>query len=166
MAAAGALLVTAVPGDVFKPIGVVALLLVAVATVARRRVGVSVVVGKPRPGAERAFGGLVGFYDGLLGPGAGSFFTFGFVKWFGRDFLSAAAAAKVLNLASNGGALALFMYLGSVNYAIALPMMLANILGGYAGAALAIRGGAGFVRKIFLVVVFGLIAKLLLDLLR
>jgi uncharacterized protein len=165
-AAAGAVLVTRVPGEIFKPIGVIALTMVAIWTLLRGRLGVSVIKGEPRPLAERVWGGLVGFYDGLLGPGAGSFFTFGFVRWFGRDFLQAAAAAKLLNLASNGGALLLFVMLDSVDYAIALPMMAANIVGGYCGAALAVKGGAIFVRKVFLVVVIGLIAKLLLDLLR
>lgn len=164
--AIGAWVVTQVPGDIFKPIGVLLLVLVAIYTVRKRTMGLAGAASRLPAGAEPAYGGLVGFYDGFFGPGAGSFFIFGYVRWFGRDFLGAAAAAKLLNLATNAGALLLFMSIDSVEYRVALPMMLANVLGGYAGASLAILKGAGFVRSVFLIVVWSLIAKLTIDLLR
>lgn len=164
--AVGAWTVTRVPAEIFKPIGLLLLVFVALYTARRGRAVVEKSASRLRPPLERLFSAAVGFYDGLLGPGAGSFFTFGYARWFGRDFLQAAATAKLLNLATNAGALILFVALDSVDYRIALPMMVANVLGAYVGASLAVTNGAKFVRKIFLIVVWALIAKLAIDLLR
>jgi len=102
---------------------------------------------------------LLGFYDGFLGPGTGSFLVFVFVRWFGYDFLHASAAAKLLNLASNAAALALFALQGHVWWHVALPMAAANLLGALLGARMALRYGAGFVRGVFIAVVGVLIVK-------
>jgi hypothetical protein len=91
---------------------------------------------------------------------------FALVRFFGYDFLRAAATTKVLNLATNFGALVLFMATGNVLYAIALPMAAFNIAGGFLGAHFAVRGGNRFIRTVFLVVVAALIVKVLLDLLK
>lgn len=109
-------------------------------------------------------GGLVGFYDGFFGPGAGSFLVFGLVRFFGYDFLGATAASKVLNLATNFGALVLFATTDNVLYAVGLPMALCNVAGGYIGAHLAITRGNAFIRGIFLIVVGGLMIKIAFDL--
>ena len=109
---------------------------------------------------------IFGFYDGFFGPGAGSVLMFALVRWFGYDFLSAAATTKVLNLATNFGALVLFTATGNVLYAIALPMAVFNITGGLLGAHFAVRGGSSLIRKVFLVVVVALIVKVLFDLLQ
>jgi len=102
---------------------------------------------------------LLGFYDGFLGPGTGSLLVFVFVRWFGYDFLHASAAAKLLNLASNAAALALFAMQGHVWWHVALPMAAANLLGALLGARMALRYGAGFVRVVFIAVVGVLIVK-------
>ena len=52
---------------------------------------------------------LIGFYDGLLGPGAGAFFMIGFVSLAGYGILRATANTKLLNFASNLGGLVGFM---------------------------------------------------------
>jgi uncharacterized membrane protein YfcA len=96
----------------------------------------------------------------------GSVMMFALVRLFGYDFLRAAATTKVLNLATNFGALVLFIATGNVLYAIALPMAVFNIVGGFLGAHLAVRGGSRFIRTIFLVVLTVLIVKVLLDLLK
>ncbi len=88
------------------------------------------------------------------------------VRLFGHDFLSAAATTKVLNLATNFGALVLFMVTGNVFYAIALPMAAFNIAGGFLGAHFAIRRGSRFIRTVFLIVVVALIGKVLFDFLK
>ena len=108
---------------------------------------------------------VVGFYDGFFGPGAGSFLLFGLVRLFRYDFLAAAAATKVLNLATNFGALMLFVATDNVLYAVGLPMAVSSIAGGLLGAQLAVRQGSGFIRWTFLMVVAALIAKLAYDLL-
>ena len=119
----------------------------------------------PRHEASLAtlLGGAVGFYDGLFGPGTGSFFVFALVRGLGWDFLHASAAAKRLNLATNVAALAWFIPHGHVAWALALPMAVANVLGSTLGTRLALRHGAGFVRGVFLLVVGVLILKTAWD---
>ena len=109
---------------------------------------------------------IFGFYDGFFGPGAGSLMMFSLVRWFGYDFVGAAATTKVLNLVTNFGALALFVWTGNVIYAIALPMAACNVVGGFLGAHFAIRRGSSFIRTIFLAVSVVLIGKVLADLYR
>lgn len=108
-------------------------------------------------------GATVGLYDGLFGPGTGSFFVFALVRGLGWDFLHASAAAKRLNVATNVAALAWFIPHGHVVWALALPMALANVLGSTLGTRLALRHGSGFVRLVFLVVVGVLILKTAWD---
>jgi uncharacterized membrane protein YfcA len=115
--------------------------------------------GRAEVAATAAVGGLVGFYDGYFGPGAGSFFVFLFVRWLGYDFLHASASAKLLNLGSNAAALALFAWKGHVWWHLAVPLALANIAGSLLGTRLALKHGSGFVRGMFIAVVVALIAK-------
>jgi len=110
-----------------------------------------------------AIGAGIGLYDGLFGPGTGSFFVFLFVRLLDYDFLHASAAAKLLNTATNLAALAWFAGTGHVWWGVALPMAVANVMGSYLGARLATRQGAGFVRAVFLVVVTALIARTAMD---
>ncbi len=95
---------------------------------------------------------VVGFYDGLLGPGTGSFFTMGFVTLFGLGMTKAAGNTKVLNLVSNLGALALFIPSGDVIWLVAGVMIVGQIIGGYAGALTGIRFGANLIRPLVVVV--------------
>lgn len=105
-------------------------------------------------------GALLGFYDGFFGPGAGSFMIFAFVRLFGMDFLHASATAKIVNAATNAGALLLFVPSGHVLWALGLGMALCNIAGAQLGSKLAIRHGSGFVRVVFMVMTSLLIAKI------
>jgi uncharacterized protein len=100
----------------------------------------------------------IGFYDGFLGPGTGSFLIFAFLL-IGFDFLKAAGNAKFLNFGSNIAALLMFMYLGQVNYAYGLTMGLAQLAGAICGSKFAIKRGSGYVRALFIVVTFLLLAK-------
>lgn len=105
----------------------------------------------------------IGFYDGLFGPGTGSFFVFLFVRVLGFDFLHASAAAKLMNTATNASALALFAATGNIWWGVALLLAAANMLGSVIGTHLALSRGAGFVRWVFIAVVGLLIAKTGLD---
>jgi uncharacterized protein len=102
---------------------------------------------------------LVGFYDGFFGPGTGSFFVFLLVRVLGYDFLAASAHAKLFNMASNASAFALLAYKGHVWWHITLYLIVANLIGSFFGAKLAMKHGAGFVRWVFIFVVTVLIAK-------
>lgn len=103
-------------------------------------------------------GAVIGFYDGLIGPGTGSFLVFIFIRLFGFDFLRASATAKVVNLACNLSALVWFGYGGYVWWELGLMMALFNIVGARVGVLLALKHGSQFVRRIFLLVVSLLIA--------
>ena len=104
-------------------------------------------------------GAGVGFYDGLFGPGTGSFFVFLFVRIFGYDFLRASAVSKVVNIATNLAALVWFSYSGHVIWQLGLLMAVFNIGGSLVGTRLAMKHGSSFVRKLFLFVVSALILK-------
>lgn len=104
----------------------------------------------------------IGFYDGFLGPGTGSFLMFAFLM-VGFDFIKAAGNAKFLNFSSNIAGLVMFMYLGQVHYLYGLPMGLAGIAGAICGSKFAIRKGSGYVRSLFIAVTFLLIAKNVYD---
>ena len=106
-----------------------------------------------------AIGAVIGWYDGFFGPGTGSFFIFLFVRLLGYDFLNASASAKLLNVATNVSALALFAMKGHVWWQIGLVMAVANVIGSLIGTRLALKHGAGFVRGVFIVVVSALILK-------
>ncbi len=106
-----------------------------------------------------AMGAGIGWYDGFFGPGTGSFLIFLFVRVLGYDFLHASASAKLLNVATNLAALALFAAKGHVWWHIGLVMAATNVAGSLLGSRLALRHGTGFVRRVFIVVVCALILK-------
>jgi len=103
----------------------------------------------------------MGFYDGFFGPGAGTFLTFGFVLLLRFGFLRATAHAKLLNLASNYAAILAFVLAGEVYWSIALPMGLANIVGAWTGAGIAIRGGSRVIKPVFGLVLLALLASII-----
>ena len=106
-------------------------------------------------------GGLViGFYDGIAGPGTGSFLVFLLVGLVGFAFVGASATAKVVNVATNLGALLFFISAGKILWGLALVMAVSNASGSVLGAALASSRGSAWVRKVFLTVVVALVASL------
>lgn len=105
----------------------------------------------------------VGFYDGFIGPGAGSFFMLAFVAFLHFDFLHASAHAKVVNLATNLGSITLFLVKGKIIWLIALPMAAANALGGFTGAKLAIAKGNRFIRVFFLCIIVAILLRFCWD---
>lgn len=106
-----------------------------------------------------AIGAVIGWYDGFFGPGTGSFFIFLFVRLLGYDFLNASASAKLLNVATNIAAIALFASKGHIWWQIGLTMAVANVVGSLIGTWLALKHGTGFVRGVFILVVGMLILK-------
>ncbi len=107
-----------------------------------------------------AFAGVViGFYDGIFGPGTGSFLMLILVASLGYAFITASAIAKVVNVATNVGAIMVFGINGAVIWQIGIILGVANISGAVLGARLAIKGGSTLVRKVFLLVTVALIVK-------
>ena len=106
---------------------------------------------------------VIGFYDGFIGPGAGSFLVLSFIVLLGYDFLRASAHAKFVNLATNLGSIVFFAASGKIIYTIALPMAVCNGIGGLLGARLALLKGNAFIRILFLIVVTGTIIRFAYD---
>lgn len=88
----------------------------------------------------------IGFYDGFFGPGTGSFLIMAFYLLVGLDLIRASATAKAFNLASNIGALSVFLIEGKVIFLLGLPLAIANVAGNYLGSSLAIKMGNNTVR--------------------
>ncbi len=109
------------------------------------------------------FGISLGFYDGFFGPGTGSFWTVALVALIGLDLRSATGYTKATNLASNLGSLVIFLAAGSIHFGAGGAMIAGQLLGARLGSGLVIRKGAGFIRPVFLTVVFAMTIKLLRD---
>lgn len=160
---AGALSASLLPGEVLRPVILVALVAVAGYTLARPALGEATALrwhGRRHHTAAGVAGLGIGFYDGILGPGTGSFLVFTLVGLLGYAFLEASAKAKIVNFATNLGALLVFVPQGAVLWGLGLLMGGANLLGGYLGARTAVARGSRFVRVVFLVVVAALVLRL------
>jgi len=106
---------------------------------------------------------LIGFYDGLFGPGAGSFFMLSFVALAGYGVLKATAHTKLLNFASNLGGFALFALAGVVSWKIGLMMGICQFTGARLGAALAMKNGARLIKPLLVGTCVVLAVRLLMD---
>jgi uncharacterized membrane protein YfcA len=163
---AGAVLAATLPASVFKPIIVVALIVVALFTALKPNVGDITVLrhdGRTHYVVACLIGAVIGFYDGLIGPGTGSFLIIALVSAMGYAFLEASAKAKIVNMATNAGALLFFLPHGAILWGVGLLLGLANMAGGYLGARTAVKQGSRFIRVVFLLVVGALIVKLGAD---
>ncbi|HDC9687564.1 TPA: TSUP family transporter [Staphylococcus aureus] len=163
--ACGAYIATMVPSQILKPLIIIALSSVFIFTLLKKDWGNTRTFTQFTFKKAIIFAALfilIGFYDGFVGGGTGSFMLFVLLV-FGFDFLSAAGNAKVLNFASNIGALVLFMVLGQVDYVIGLIMAISMIAGSYAGAHFAIKQGVGYVKVLFIIITAILILKNAFD---
>lgn len=98
-------------------------------------------------------GFMLGFYDGFLGPGTGSFWVFLIIFFLGYSFTKATAYTKIFNLNSNLVALICFALGSNIDYKIGLTMAAGQLLGSKMGAHLAIKNGAKLIRPIFITIV-------------
>ena len=168
-AAVGAQLARFLPREWFTPIVLVALIGVGVYTWLRPELGLVSARkhdGGAHYGRTAAIGLGVGAYDGFLGPGTGSFFVILLVVVLGYGFLEASAKAKIANLVTNLSAIAVFAASGSILWVLGLVMGAANLVGGLLGARTAISRGNAFIRRVFLVVLAGLVLRLGYDVVR
>jgi uncharacterized protein len=168
-ALAGAGLALVLPSAAIRPVVIVALLAVLVHTVRHPRLGAVTSLrhsGRRHHVTAGAIGFVIGVYDGAVGPGTGSFLVFALVSLVGYGFVEASAKAKIANVATNLGALVVFVPQGAVLWRLGLLMGLANVVGGYLGARTAVARGASFVRAVFVVVSAALLLRLGYDVLR
>jgi len=110
-----------------------------------------------------AVGFGIGFYDGLVGPGTGTFLILLFVQIFSMNEVLASGTAKVVNLASNLAALISLLCTGHVLVLLGIPVGLCAMLGAAQGSRMTLKHGAGLVRGMMLAVLALLLAKMLVD---
>lgn len=159
----GAACVSMIPQDVLRPFVLFMLIVIAIYTFMKKQFGQ---VHFQRELTNKmlitaGIGGLlIGFYDGIFGPGTGSFFIFFFIKYLKVDFLHASALSKVGNFMTNFAALSFFIPSGHVLFALGLMMAVANVMGSLVGVKMALKYGSGFIRILFLILVSVLICRL------
>ena len=162
--ATGALLAGAVPADVYRPLVIVVLATVAVVVIARPGLGTLVHEHRRTPARVVATvllaGGAIAVYDGMIGPGTGTFLILAFTALLGVDFLHGSAMAKVVNVATNLGAFVVFAAGGHVLWRLGLAMAVCNIVGARFGARTALKRGSGFVRAVLVVAVVAMVLRL------
>ena len=163
---AGSKIVTLISNDFMKPIFFIILILVFIYTYTKKDFGLTV----ERSVSEKKeyiyciiIALLMGFYDGFIGPGTGSFLVLFFISILGFDFLKASAHAKLVNVSTNLGSIFFFSRSGHILYQYAIPMAIFNFLGSIVGARLAILKGNKFIRIFFLIVITGTILRLGYD---
>ena len=164
----GALLQQHIPQDTIRLLMIVAIPLVAIVVLRKKDMNGRCLVTDNfyRPMAF-AIGLFIGFYDGLIGPGTGTFLILLFTMTLGMEAVMASGTAKIVNLTSNVAAL--FSYLtnqpDNVLFALALPAAVCGIAGNWLGASLTVKKGVGFIRYMLLVVLVLLLAKMVVDVL-
>ncbi len=159
----GALVASQIPRAAFEPIVLVVLLVVGTYVLLTPKLGEETMLrftGHRHLAAAMMVGCVIGFYDGALGPGTGSFLVFALVGLLGYDFLEASAKARLANWATNLGALLLFVPTGVVLWEIGLLMGACNLAGGYLGARTAVAKGGKFVRVFFIGVVSAFVVRI------
>lgn len=105
----------------------------------------------------------IAFYDGLIGPGTGTYMALTANKGLNMSFLRATGFAKPLNLATNVGSAIVYIVAGKVIWLLAIPMAIASMLGAYIGSHSAIKRGDGFIKKVMLVM---LVAMLIVNIVK
>jgi uncharacterized protein len=169
MAFCGAAAVSSVPQEVLRPLVLALIITMAIYTFIKKDFGTvqrPLSIGTRERLLSVLIGGAIGFYDGLFGPGTGSFLIFLFIRCFAFDFLQASASSKFVNLATNVAALVFFIPASKVLYSFAIPMAASNMVGAIVGTRIAMRRGSGFVRGLFLCLLVILIVKLSYDMMK
>jgi uncharacterized membrane protein YfcA len=164
---AGVFTVRLIPPDILRPLVTVMLFLVLIYTLFKKDWG-----------SESSYHGLsrrmlvlagiasfsLGFYDGFFGPGAGTFYIMALSAVLGLGLTEASADSKVMNMASNIGALVTFLFGGVVLWKLALPGIACTMAGNYVGSSLAIKNGSKFVRPVMAAMIVLLFIKTIYDL--
>jgi uncharacterized membrane protein YfcA len=161
--ACGAVVASHLSRSVFDPVVLIALIAVGTWVLLSPRLGAVTALrwhGWPEYAALGVIGLVIGFYDGALGPGTGSFLTIAMVGIVGYSFLDASARARLANWATNAAALAVFIPQGAVMWRVGLVMGACNLVGGWLGAHTALRVGPAFVRTFFLIVVAAFVIRI------
>ncbi len=162
--AVGAVVANVVPGDTLEVMIPIALVAVAIYFLVHPDIGEEERARRISPAVFAAtVVPIIGFYDGIFGPGTGSFFMIAYVGLAGYGILRATAHTKVLNFASNFGALVVFAVSGSMLWGLGLLMGAAQIAGATTGSRVALRHGGRVIRPLLVVTCLAMAARLLVD---
>jgi uncharacterized membrane protein YfcA len=162
-AAAGALMVQRVQPDFLRAIIPFLLIAIAVYFLVRHQLGDADAQPRWKAGMFHfVFGIALGFYDGLFGPGTGSFWATAYVLLLGFNLTKATAHTKLMNFTSNAAALVVFIAGGNVRWVAGLVMGVGQFLGAQLGARLVVNRGVKFIRPIFILVAIAVSIRLLL----
>tara|TARA_R110000744_G_scaffold29968_1_gene71188 strand:- start:273 stop:1055 length:783 start_codon:yes stop_codon:yes gene_type:complete len=96
---------------------------------------------------------ILGFYDGVAGPGTGAFWVSSSNAIYRINILLSSGLARSTNFVSNFFSLLTFIYLGHVNFVLGISMGIFIMLGAWVGAHWAIKFGSKFIRPVFITVV-------------
>ena len=159
----GAACVALIPQNILRPFVLFMLIVIAIYTLLKKQFG-QVHIQQEITNKMLLIAGIgglaIGFYDGIFGPGTGSFFIFYFMRYLKVDFLHASALSKIGNFMTNFAALSFFIPTGHVLFQLGLCMAVANVIGSLVGVKMALKYGSGFIRVLFLILVSVLIVRL------
>ena len=162
----GAVLATRLPTETLHLIIPVVLIGVALFFALKRGLSDEDQVARIKPEVFMAlFVPLIGTYDGMIGPGAGSFYMIGFVTLAGYGILKATAHTKLLNFSSNIGGLVIFALFGSTWWLTGIAMGLAQVVGATLGSKLAVRVGANVIRPLLVITSVALALRVFVQML-
>ena len=101
----------------------------------------------------------VGFYDGMFGPGAGSFFVMTGVMLKKLEIIQATILAKPLNFASNIAGLIVFFIFGHIAFIVGLVMMLGQFIGSFVGTHYLLKANPKVIRILIVISSLAMLAK-------
>lgn len=152
----GALVAAMISKEVMRPLVIVLMLVVGTIVALRPSFGQG--TSETNPALWRRLASLAGvaaiaFYDGIFGPGTGMFLIMVFTGILSQDFLASTALTKVVNTATNIGALAVFALGGHIWWQLGLTLAVANVIGAQLGARTVLGGGTRLIRILLLIMV-------------
>ena len=153
-----------IPEQLIRVMMVAAIPVVAVVVLRRKKLGGTRLTPERFDAPVSLLIGLgIGFYDGLIGPGTGTFLILLFTSLMGMEAVMASGTAKLVNLTSNAASLLSLLLAGKVVLLLGLPAAACGIAGNLLGAGMTMKRGAGFIRGMLMIVLALLLAKMILD---
>ena len=107
---------------------------------------------------------VVGFYDGMFGPGAGSFFAMTGVMIKKLEIIKATILAKPLNFASNIAGFIVFFSFGHIAFLIGLLMMMGQMIGAFFGTHYLLKANPLIIRLLIVIISISMLIKYTLSL--
>lgn len=158
----GSALVSFLPSTLLRWIIPWLLIAISVYVILQPRLGDTDRQARLRPGHFHVLFGLgIGFYDGFLGPGTGTFWAMAFVTGLGFNLARATAHTKLMNFTSNAASLAVFLIGGNCHFGAGVCMGIGQLLGANLGARTVIRRGSRLIRPLFVTIAICITLRLI-----